>query len=322
MQTINPIRTLPETDNQISTLALGCWSYGGAQWGGQEDEDSIAAMKAAVDHGITHFDNATAYGGGRAEKVLGRFLAEHDVRDRLFIASKFNVPHPDGPEAAVDQSRERMGIDTIDLYYFHWPKTGADHRPWMEQMEHVRESGKIRFIGVSNFSVEQMREVGEVGRIDACQPCYSLLWRFPEKEVLPYCREHGIAVATYSSLARGILTGKFGKDLPEFPKGDDRGNCTWFHPEVWPHTYEAVEQMKAVADRVGRPLVHLALQWVAAQDGVTSVLLGARDAEQAVANAAAIKDPVSEDVLRELTAISDEVTQHIPDTGNPFDHHP
>jgi len=209
----------------------------------------------------------------------------------------------------------------IDLYYIHWPRTGKDLRPWMEGLETARQRGFIRAVGVSNFSVEQMDHVAQVGRIDAHQLDYSLIWRFPERDLLPYCHAHGIAVVTYASLAHGILAGKFPRQ-PHFSEGDQRRKILLFQDNVWPHVYEAVEAFKGIAERSGRPLVHLAIRWLLNQPNVTSVLVSARNAQQAVFNAQALDGAIPNSVFEELTAMSSQMIHAVPDEGNPYGYHP
>jgi aryl-alcohol dehydrogenase-like predicted oxidoreductase len=228
------------------------------------------------------------------------------------------------PEAAlksVEVSLSRLATDSIDLFYIHWPRTGKDLRPIMTGLEMARSQGKIHGIGVSNFSVEQMEQVMEVGTIDGYQVGYSLFWRWPERDIMPFCREHGISLITYSSIAQGILTGKFGPN-PSFPEDDQRKGNVLFDPAVYPHLYEGVEQMKKVAEDAGRPLVELAIRWCSAQPGVASVLVGARNAGQVHANLRAMDGDISPATMARLTAISDEVHQKIPNTGNIFRFYP
>jgi myo-inositol catabolism protein IolS len=302
-------------------LGLGCWVFGGAQWGGQEDADSITAMQAALDLGVTHFDTASGYGSGRSESVVGDFLQGR--REQVFLASKFFPSEQTAQYAldCLDQSLARLQTDCIDLYYIHWPVTDKDLRPLVEGLEQARSAGKLRAIGVSNFSVEQMAQVAEVGRIDAHQLCYNLFWRFDEQDIIPYCQEHDIAVVTYSSIAQGILTGKFPRQ-PEFREGDQRGKIVLLNEQVWPHVYEAVERLKQLSADCGRSLTHLAIRWVLAQPGITSVLVGAREAQQMRDNAAALEGDVPAEVLAQMTAISEETLPHIPDTGNLFRFYP
>ncbi len=316
-----PVVTIPPVDKEHGAVGLGCWAFGGRQWGGQDDADSLSAMQAALRCGMNHFDTAAAYGNGRSESVVGQFI--QDKRDQIFLATKGNSYDASGDtiRKSIDESLERLGVDAIDLYYIHWPSKGKDLRPVMEALEEGRSAGKIRAIGVSNYSVEQMQQVSEVGRIDAHQLCYSLLWRFGERDVIPYCAENNIAVVSYSSIAQGILTGKFARDV-EFPDTDQRKNMILFAPEAWPHVYEAVEQFKALAARADRPLTHLAIRWVAARKDITSVLVGARNAKQAEQIAAAMQGEIAPEILDEMTAISDEVAPKIPDVGNIFRWYP
>jgi aryl-alcohol dehydrogenase-like predicted oxidoreductase len=314
--TIDPV-TKPQ-----SVLGLGCWAFAGAAWGGQDDAKSEAAIQAAFDAGMNHFDTARAYGNGKSERVLAPFLAKH--RDDIFLATKGNTPNakPEEIRSQLEASLEDLGVDSVDLYYIHWPRSGQDMKPVLQEMEKMRSEGKLKAIGVSNFSVDQMKDIANVAKIDAHQLCYNLLWRPLENEVMPYCRENDIAIVTYSSIAQGILTGKFGKERPDFPEGDQREGNTLFDREAWPHVADGVERMKAVAEKEGQPLVNLAIQWVARQPGVSTVLLGARDADQAKQNATAYETPVSDDAIQALTAISDDVIKHIPDTGNIFQYYP
>jgi aryl-alcohol dehydrogenase-like predicted oxidoreductase len=303
-----------------TVLGLGCWPFGGG-WGAQEDEDSRGAIRAALDAGINHFDTAQGYGSGRSERLVGEVLAP--VRNRVFIATKTGAnDKPGAMEAAVNVSLERLKTNAIDLYYIHWPRKGVDLRVVMEGLERARAAGKIRAIGVSNFSVQQMKEAQQVGRIDVHQLCYNLFWRFPERELIPFCRQHSIAVVTYSSIAEGMLTGKFGPERPAFPAGDHRAGTVYFDPAVYPHCCAGVERLKAIAQEAGRELVHLAIRWVMSRPGVTTVLVGARRADQVRRNAAAVEGEIPTSVFERMTAVSDDVIKHVPDTGNIFRYYP
>ncbi|NLC59435.1 MAG: aldo/keto reductase [Armatimonadetes bacterium] len=315
-----PTRRLGGIDFDATVLALGCWAFGGAAWGGQEDADSLAAMQAAAEAGINHFDTAQGYGDGRSERLVGDFL---QGRRDVFVATKFFVDEPTTAAAlaAVETSRERLRMDCIHLFYIHWPRTGVDLRPVMEGLEQARAAGKIAGIGVSNFSPEQMEQVMQVGRIDAHQFCYNMYWRFAEREVIPFCRQHQIGTVTYSSIAQGILTGKFGPQ-PSFPEGDHRPGTVLFSPEVYPHLYAATEELKALAAETGRDLVQLVIRWTAEQPGIDSVLVGARNAAQVRDNAGAFDGEVPAEVLARMTAISDEAMSHVPDVGNIFRFYP
>jgi len=221
----------------------------------------------------------------------------------------------------LETSLKNLQTEFVDLYYIHWPVTGKDLRPVMEALEQARAQGKIGAIGVSNFSAEQMAQVSEVGKIDAHQLCYNLYWRAAEAEIIPWCVANDVAVVTYSSIAQGVLTGKFPRE-PQFKEGDDRGKTLLFKPEVWPHVYEGVEQLKALAAECGRSLTHLAIRWVLEQPGIASELVGAREATQMLDNAAALDGEIDAGVFERMTAISDEVISHYPPAGNIFGFYP
>ena len=191
----------------------------------------------------------------------------------------------------------------------------------MEGLETARQRGLIGAVGVSNFSVAQMQQLAEVGRIDACQVGYNLLWRFPERDVLPYCAEQGMAVVAYSALAHGILSGRYGQTLT-FAPDDQRWSIALFRPDVWPQVHAAVQAFSAVAGRASLPLATLALRWLLHQPGVSSVLVSASSPAQVEANVRALAAPLPLGVLDELTAISTRVQALIPDEGNPFGYHP
>lgn len=281
-------------------------------------------MQAALPSGINHFDTASGYGNGHSETLIGQFLtAQPGRRDAIFLASKASPSEMTARAmlAQVDQSLARLQTDVIDLYYIHWPRQGKDLRPWMEGLEQARQQGKIRAVGVSNFAVAQMEQVATVGTIDAHQICYNLVWRFAERDVIPYCRAHQIAVTTYSSVAQGVLTGKFPRH-PSLAADDKRPNTVLFDAAIWPHVYKGVEQLKELAQGVQRSLNHLAIRWVLQQPGIDTAVVGARTPAQVQDNAHALDGDLSAALFTQMTAISDEVIRHIPDTGNQYRYYP
>lgn len=316
---------IPPVEKKHGQLALGCWAMGGSEWGGQSDSDSLAALREATSRGVNHIDTAEGYGSGHSEEVIGRFIKEEfKDRDKLFLATK-GFPNSDPGyemDKKLEKSLRRLQTDYVDLYYFHWPREGMDLRPLMERLEKARGQGKIKAIGVSNFTVEQMESLSEAGQIDAHQLGYNLFWRYPQRDTIPYCIDHDISVVTYSSLAEGTLTGKFPRDV-EFEEGDHRKDSSVFFEEnTWPKVYEGVEKLKELAAEVDQPVMYLGLQWLASRVGVTSVLVGARNGEQARQNAGALADPVSDEILHKVDAIGEEVFAVLPDTGNIFRFYP
>jgi aryl-alcohol dehydrogenase-like predicted oxidoreductase len=290
----------------------------------QGEADILAGFEEALENGITHFDTATGYGNGYSEQLLGRFMqADSTRRERIFLASKANLDDISTQAilSAIDDSRQRLQTDTIDLYYLHWPRTGQDMRPWMEGLEIAREKGAIGAVGVSNFSAQQMQQLAEVGTIDAYQLGYNLLWRFAEKDVIPYCLKNKIAIIGYSALAHGILSGKYEQQL-NFVPSDQRWSITLFRKDVWPQVYRAVEGFRQLAQTSNIQLSHLAIRWLLHQPAVSLVLVSTKNREQLLANARALAAQIPDSVLDELTGLSDRVMPVIPDEGNPFGYHP
>jgi aryl-alcohol dehydrogenase-like predicted oxidoreductase len=191
----------------------------------------------------------------------------------------------------------------------------------MEGLELARQQGKVLAIGVSNFSVEQMEQVAQVGQINAHQLGYNLFWRVAEQEVIPYCREHRIAVVTYSSIAQGILTGKFSRQL-QFAPGDQRAEIIFFEAEVWPHVYSGVERLKLLAQKLERPLNHLAIRWVLHNKDINTAIVGARTADQVKSNLRALEGDIPPEIFDQMTEISDDVIRYIPDIGNMYAYYP
>jgi aryl-alcohol dehydrogenase-like predicted oxidoreductase len=302
-------------DFEPTVLGLGCWVFGGRDWGAQNDADSAATIEEALALGINHFDTAQGYGAGHSEQLCGQYL--QSVREQVFIATKSDLTPRQEVQAKIDTSLKRLRCEMIDIFYIHWPKKGAEMRPMMEELERARDKEKIRGIGVSNFSVAQMEQVMEVGHIDAHQLCYNLLWRQDEADVIPFCIENDISVVTYSSIAQGILTGKYHRHN-EFAPDDQRPQTVLFVKDVWPHIFEAVEEMKIIAREANRPLHHLALLWAASQPGVKSVLVGARNPQQIQDNVQAVDGEVEAEIFNRLTAISDRAIKHLPDVRNIF----
>lgn len=305
-------RKLGRTDMTVSEISLGCWVTGGDYWGGAEDDESVRAIQRAVDLGINFIDTAEIYGNGHSEEVLGRALAG-GRRQKVVLASKVwqaNLKAPD-VRRACEASLRRMKTDCIDLYYIHYPSnTGIPIEETMGALDALQKEGKIRAIGVSNFSVAQMEEALAVHRFDALQPCFSLFWRW-EEEAIAFCARHDIAVAAYSPLAQGLLTGKFTRDW-KFPQGDGRARAALFQPGVFEQCLGAVDEIKPIAARYGKTLGQTALNWTTAQPGLTSAIVGARNAAQAEENVGAAGWRLADGDIAAIERIGREVTDHLP----------
>lgn len=316
---VKPVQISP-VKKMLKPMALGGCYFGPDPWNKQRN-DLWAALETAIESGINHFDTARDYGDGQSEKLLGEFLSNRS--EQVFIASKVAI---DEMSAAlmleqVDKSLANLQTETIDLYYIHWPRQGKDMRPLMEGLELARQQGKIGAIGVSNFSVAQMQQISEVGTIDAHQLGYNFFWRKAEESIIPYCRQNNISVVTYSSIAQGILTGKYPKEL-QLETDDQRNDVVYFNKKLWPHIYTAVEQLKLLAKELDRPLAHLAIRWVLNQPGIHTAVVGARNPEQVKGNVAALEGDIPQEIFDRMNVISDGVRQHMPNFDNMYNYQP
>jgi aryl-alcohol dehydrogenase-like predicted oxidoreductase len=285
-------------------------------WVGIEDADSLKAIRAAVEAGITTIDTAEVYGEGHSERIVGEAL--QDVRDRVVYATKVFANHLqyDQVIAACEQSLKNLRTDYIDLYQIHWP-AGSFGNPLvpieetMSAMNELKKQGKIRAIGVSNFSREQLEEAAQYGRIDSVQPPYSLFWRKIEKDIVPYCVEQKISILAYSSLAQGLLIGKFGPEH-QFDPADNRAKNQLFQGETYQRAQQALAQLRPLAEHHQTTLGNLALAWLLAQPQANAIV-GARNAEQAIQNAKAADVQLSSEELAEIDRIGRTVTDHLDD---------
>jgi aryl-alcohol dehydrogenase-like predicted oxidoreductase len=303
-------RRLGSSDLEITPVVLGAWAIGGSMWGGQDEHEAIAAIHASLDLGINFIDTAAVYGMGRSEEIVGKALRGR--QDRALVATKcgliwdsaegtfkFEMIDVDGSprpvhhdlrphavRAGCEASLRRLGREAIDLYQIHWPDPGVRTEDSFGELLKLRDEGKIRWIGVSNFSAAELRVARKVGGIVSDQPQYNLLERGIEAEVLPLCRRESLGVIAYSPMARGLLSGKFAAGH-HFGPNDHRGGLRWFRPETLPKVQAALDKARPLASAYGVSLANLAVAWVTSAPGVTAAIVGARDPVQATENARA-----------------------------------
>ena len=287
---------------EITTISLGCWVMGQEAWGGADDSESIAAIHASLDAGVNFIDTAPAYGGGHSEEVLGKALEGR--RDQAFIATKvgWDDLQPTRLPSALEASLKRLRTDYVDLYQVHWPHKSIPVGEIISVMKRLQDQGKIRYIGVSNFNVEQMKEALSVARIESLQPPYNLFWRHIEPDIPRFCIENDIGMIAYSPLAQGLLTGKFTRDH-QFPESDIRSHAVLFQGEAFRTALDVVDEMRPIAAKYGKSLGQLALAWVLAQPGITSAIVGARRPSQIAENLGGqgwILDPADVEKLSQL----------------------
>jgi len=277
--------TIPETSITIPRVGLGTWAIGGWMWGGTDEEESIRTICAAVERGTNLIDTAPAYGFGRSEEIVGRAIAAHNLRSRVVIATKTGLGWKDGNVfrnasrerilREVDDSLHRLNTDYIDIYQVHWPDPLVPIEETAGAMQSLLDEGKIRAIGVSNFSVAQIERFRRVAQLHVVQPPYNLFERDIENELLPYCRQSGLATLTYGALCRGLLSGKLQEDA-HFLGDDLRLTDPKFQPPRYAQYLAAVRRLDQFAEQnYEKRVIHLAVRWLLDQ-GATAALWGAR----------------------------------------------
>ncbi len=313
-------RYLGNSNLKVSAVGLGTWAYGNDTFGRVEDQQSIKAIRAAVEAGINLIDTAPAYGAGHAEEVVGQAIA--GIRDKVVIASKCGT-HRDGPKyirdlsparirKEIEASLSRLNIEQIDLYQIHWPDPDTPLEESVEELLKLKKEGKFKYLGVCNFGVDLMKEISELTEIISLQPQYSLLQRDIEEDILAYLIENNLGTLSYGTLGGGILSGKY-KERPEFD--DEKDNRAGFYPffkkENWPQTQSLISLLKEIAADHNQTPAQTAINWSINRLGITTALVGAKNEKQAMENAAAADFELSEAEMLALTEESDKVIKNL-----------
>ncbi|VAX20688.1 General stress protein 69 (YhdN) [hydrothermal vent metagenome] len=292
-------RELGTSEISVSPIGLGTWGIGGPPfWSERNENESIATIKAALDSGVNLIDTAPVYGFGRSEEVVGKAIDGR--RDEVVLATKcglrwksqslkglYHDLSPSSVTEEIDNSLRRLKTDMIDLYQIHWPDPKTPVERTMERLSAIKEQGKIRAIGVSNFSVGQMKSALEIAPVISLQPKYNMLEREIEKETLPFCRDNNIGVLAYSPLASGLLTGKYDENH-KFDGWRGKRNFGVFRKEAFDPAIKIVQKLKDYAESRAIPLLALAIKWAISQPGVTCALVGANSADQVKQNIKAL----------------------------------
>jgi len=280
---------IPGTSLNVSRVALGTWAIGGWMWGGSDEAESAATIRAALEDGINVIDTAPAYGFGRSEEIVGKAIAEGSLRSRVIIATKAGLDWHDGKVfrnasrkrimREVEDSLRRLRTDHIDIYQVHWPDPLVPVAETAGAMHTLFKQGKIRAIGASNFSVEQIEQFRHVAPLHVLQPPYNLFERDIEADLLPYCRNNKIATFGYGALCRGLLSGRITQDTT-FNGDDLRRTDPKFQPPRFAQYLSAVQRLDRFAqERFNKRVIHLAIRWILDQ-GITTALWGARHPAQ------------------------------------------
>jgi aryl-alcohol dehydrogenase-like predicted oxidoreductase len=295
-----PRRSLGTTGLQISTVGFGAWAAGGGgwafSWGPQEDVDSIAAMRRAVEHGVNWIDTAAVYGLGQSERVVGRFLREVPEKERPLVFTKGGllwdetrpmanaerVLRPASVRRECEASLRRLGVEQIDLYQFHWPdQIGTPVEDSWDEMGRLINEGKVRFGGVSNFDIPLLERCEARHHVASLQPPYSLIRPEAAGELIPWCRAHGVGVICYSPMQAGLLTDRFSLERAATLHPDDwRRRSEEFQPPRLQRNLALRDRLRPIAARHGTTTAAVAIGWVLATPGVSGAIVGARSAAQ------------------------------------------
>jgi aryl-alcohol dehydrogenase-like predicted oxidoreductase len=314
--------TIPGTDLKASRIGLGTWAIGGWMWGGTDESESILTIHKAFDAGITLIDTAPIYGFGRSEEIVGKALMGLD-RSKVVVATKlglewegdkvFRNSTRERIRREVEDSLRRLGVDFIDLYQVHWPDPLVPMEDTAEQMQRLVDEGKVRAVGVSNHSPEEMDTFSKAVRLSTAQPPYNLFERGIDKNILPYCQDKGIALLTYGALCRGLLSGRMKPDT-QFTGDDLRKWDPKFKEPRFGHYLDAVSRLDDFAkERYGKTVMALAVRWIL-DHGVEIALWGARHPSQLGAVDDAMGWSLTEDDFKEIDRI---LTETITDPVGP-----
>ena len=313
-------RYLGNSNLKVSAVGLGTWAYGNDTFGRVEDQQSIRAIRAAVEAGVTLIDTAPAYGAGHAEEVVGQAI--EGIRDKVVLATKCGT-HRDGPKyirdlspkrirKEIESSLSRLNVEQIDLYQIHWPDPDTPLEESVEELLKLKREGKFKYLGVCNFKVDLLNQISEMTDIISLQPQYSLLKRDIEAEILPYLTDHNLGSLSYGTLGGGILSGKY-QERPEFE--DEKDNRAGFYPffkkENWPQTQSLIKLLKEIAAAHDQTPAQTAINWAINRKGITTALVGAKNEKQARENAGAADFELSEAEMLALTEESNKVIENL-----------
>ncbi|RYD76128.1 MAG: aldo/keto reductase [Sphingobacteriales bacterium] len=315
-------RKIGNSDLELSAITFGAWAAGGWMWGSTDRNDAIKAIQAGYDLGVTSIDTAPIYGQGDSEEIVGEAV-KGIARDKIQLVTKFGMrwdlekgklamqtKNNDGKDIDVykyagkesvifecEQSLKRLGTDYIDLYQIHWPDVTTPISETFEAVSRLIEQGKVRYAGVCNYDVAQLKEADQTLEIISNQIPFSMVNRAVEEEIIPFCLEHNKSVLAYSPMERGLLTGKMTTDY-KFEEGDHRQGNKFFTPESIQKTNAFLAKLEPLAEEKNATLSQLVLRWTIERPGITIALVGARNEKQAIQNAEAINVKLSADEIQ------------------------
>jgi aryl-alcohol dehydrogenase-like predicted oxidoreductase len=307
-------KRLGNSDMELTSIGVGAWAMGGGgwafAWGPQDDNQSIAAIHAALDHGVNWIDTAAVYGLGHSEEVVARALAGRSQRPYVFTKCELvwndkreiqRCLKADSLRRECENSLRRLKVETIDLYQIHWPEPNEDVEEGWGTLAKLKEEGKVRWIGVSNFDAPQLERCRGIASLTSLQPPYSAISPEVEDAILPYCAQHGIGTIVYSPMKSGLLTGTMTKQrVAGFPQDDFRRRAPAFQEPQLSRNLALAELMRGIGARHGRSAGEVAIAWTLRQPAVTAAIVGMRSAEQAKGVMGALEFRLSPEEIAEI----------------------
>ncbi|MBN2652899.1 MAG: aldo/keto reductase [Spirochaetales bacterium] len=310
---------LANIDQESSCYILGTWAFGDKFWGDHSHKDTIKTIHAALRLGINHFDTAQSYGNGIAEQIIGQQLRKE--REKYIISTKQIATTPEKLEKELQASMKRLFSEYIDIFYIHWPSSQIEARPMFEKLLELKEKKIIKAIGLSNFSLQQISKLQEIGKIDIVQECYNLIWRRPEDGIIPYCLDYGINFAAYSPLAHGILSGEYPSLTKKINKY--RQKTVFFEEKPQFYINIALEKFRNLAKEANLPPAALALKWIETRPSMPLTIFGAKTRAQLEANLSLAEKVVETEILAKVDEIFITAAKKMPkDAKNIFRHNP
>jgi aryl-alcohol dehydrogenase-like predicted oxidoreductase len=305
-----------KTELEITPVGFGAWAIGGggwaAAWGPQDDDEAVGAIRRAVELGINWVDTAAVYGLGHSEELVARALKNVPEADRPYVFTKCslvwdeggdisNVLKKDSVKRECEDSLRRLQVDVIDLYQIHWPKPDGDIEEGWEALSELKDEGKVRHVGVSNFDAGQMGRADAVAPVETLQPPYNMLRRGVEDEILPYARENDVGVIVYSPMASGLLTGKMTRERVEnMPSDDWRRNNEQFNDPRLSKNLDLVEKLREIGQRHDKSPAEVAIAWTLRHPAVSAAIVGGRRPDQVDGIVGAADFRLSEDEIDEI----------------------
>jgi aryl-alcohol dehydrogenase-like predicted oxidoreductase len=314
-------KRLGNSDMELTPIGVGAWAMGGGgwafAWGPQDDRESIEAIHTAFDRGVNWIDTAAVYGLGHSEEVVARAIEGRTSRPYVFTKCERNWNEKreiykslkaDSVRRECENSLRRLKVDTIDLYQIHWPEPDEDIEEGWTALAKLKDEGKVRWIGVSNFNVAQMERIRGIAPITSLQPPYSAISPEVEQQALPYCRQHGIGAIVYSPMKSGLLTGKMTKErVAAFPADDFRKRALAFQEPQLSRNLELAELMRTIGARHGRSAGEVAIAWTLRNPAVTAAIVGMRSAEQARGVLGALEFRLNDEEAAEIEAFRSDL---------------